>query len=178
MDRRGMLKVSALGLASAMATWGQRCYAAARQVVAAAGGAKQVGPKINKAGSSLAHELDPDYKTAKLGLIDAVRITLLTGDLRILTAFAAECGCMVLPLPDLEMSGACVMAAVARVTKELSDYIAAVSRTMADGQVSGNELEECRAELGQLIAAAQGLHGLMQAKHLEQQPAAVREVVA
>ena len=61
------------------------------------GGAGPLSVRMGKAQGTLAQELR-GYGTAKLGLLDAVKISALTGDLRILNAFSEAMGCTVLPL--------------------------------------------------------------------------------
>ena len=63
------------------------------------GGAVSLAPRLGKSHTTLAHELN-GTGTAKLGLMDAEKITLLLGDMRILQAYAANCGQMLVPLPD------------------------------------------------------------------------------
>ena len=130
-----------------------------------------------QAASTLCHELDPDYAMAKLGLADAVKITKRTRDLRILQAFAADCGQYVLPLPDLEAGGD-VTEHIIRCTKEFSDYLQAFSASMADGRVTDNELARCQKELGELVQTANGLLALAQRANSEVRSAAPLERVA
>jgi hypothetical protein len=74
---------------------------AAYHLVKDAGGAKVVAAMLaDKSESTLAHEVNPRDYSAKLGLDDAVRMSVLTKDSRILSAFAAECGFVVTPMPS------------------------------------------------------------------------------
>lgn len=174
-----MVTVSARAVASAIAAWGQRCYAAARELVEAyeadgRRGAAALAAPLGKSASTLQHELDPGYAGAKLGLLDAVRITNITGDLRILNAFAAECGAMVVPLPSAHLADDCAMTAAAQLMHECSDVIASISRAIADSTVTANELDEFRRELGEMLLRGQHVHAILQAKHLSCMPAPAR----
>ena len=62
------------------------------------GGAASLAPRLGKSSTTLCHEATRTG-FAKAGLLDAEKITLLTGDLRILEAFANNCGQMLVPLP-------------------------------------------------------------------------------
>ncbi len=59
---------------------------------------------MGKAATTLAHEVNRTG-TAKLGLETAVAISVMSQDLRILDAFAAQCGRMTLPLPEVLQEG-------------------------------------------------------------------------
>ena len=79
------------------------------------GGSDSLAPRLGKASVTLSHEV-ARVGTAKLGLDTAVKVSVLTGDFRILDAFALQCGRMVLPLPCADGDhggggdGGCVMA--------------------------------------------------------------------
>ena len=68
------------------------------------GGASSLAPRIGKNATTLSHEVK-GTGTAKFGLDDAVNASLMSNDLRILNAFAAECECMVLRLPVVGADG-------------------------------------------------------------------------
>jgi hypothetical protein len=137
------------------------------------GGAASLAPRLGKAASSLSHEVDPNFRGAKLGLEDAVTITQLTGDMRILAAFAAECGFSLLPLPDAAVSTSCAITAVASVMHETADVLRTVSATMADGVVTPNEKVACRKEIGEAMRALMQVDAILEA----QSPTHVRETV-
>lgn len=118
------------------------------------GGAASLGPRIGKAGTTLSHEVT-STGTAKLGLETAVKITVLSKDFRILEAFAAQCGRMTFPLPDvLAEGGDNVLARLGDVLREQSHVVREVSESVADGRITGTERDRIRREVGQLIATA------------------------
>lgn len=120
------------------------------------GGASALGPRIGKRGESLSHELK-GTGTAKFGLLDAEKITMMTGDLRILQVFAANCGQMVVPLPEFMPNSSGCMARLADTAREYGELCTEVAKDLADGQISDNELARIDRETGELIAA---LHAL------------------
>ena len=118
------------------------------------GGAVALGPMIGKGAATLSHEVNPNYPTAKLGLDDAVRLSVLTRDKRIATAFAAEVGAMLVPLPDAGMD--CTsFGAISAMAREFSEMVGRVGEALADGRVSSNELSAVQAEAARLVAAVQ-----------------------
>lgn len=140
--------------------------AAFRLVRAYPGGATALGPRLGKRGDSLAHEV-AGRGFAKLGLEDAVAITVMSGDLGILNAFAAECDCHVLPLPELvsevdELDSVRRMGALA---KEFSELLGAVADGLADGRISHNEFKRIQKEWGELEAVGQRLLAQITAAH-------------
>jgi hypothetical protein len=62
------------------------------------GGALALAPRLGKHASSLNNEVNPPANpvpgapTPKFGIVDAIKITHLTGDVRIVAAFNEECG--------------------------------------------------------------------------------------
>lgn len=134
------------------------------------GGAAALAPRMGKAESSLQHECNPRYPTAKLGLQDAVTISQYAGDLRILNAFAAQLGCMVMPLPDAHAEPRCVMSAASAIAREFGDAISKVSAVMEDGRVSRNELAEWRREMADLMRALQQTDTALQARYMSGHP--------
>lgn len=120
------------------------------------GGASALGPRLGKRGDSLSHELK-STGTAKFGLLDAVKVTELSSDLRILQAFAAVCGQMVVPLPAFTPNSSGCMARLADTAREYGELCTEVAKDLADGQISDNELARIDRETGELIAS---LHAL------------------
>jgi hypothetical protein len=121
------------------------------------GGARALAVDIGKNPTSLAHELTRTG-SAKLGLHDAVKMTIRSKDLRILNAFAGACGCMVLPLPEaMAVEGDDAMHMVSKLMAELNDTVQAYVAAVADGQVTGNEVAHIKRQGGELQQALQQL---------------------
>lgn len=123
------------------------------------GGSESLAPRLGKSPTSLSHEVKATG-TAKLGLLDAEKATVLTGDLRILVAFATNCGQMLVPLPSIDArEGDDCMKHLGGAVKEFGDLCTEVASDLADGRISDNELRRIDAECGQLIAAVHALRG-------------------
>ena len=122
------------------------------------GGAPSLAPRMAKSATTLAHELN-GTGVAKLGLLDAEKITQLTGDLRILSAFATNCGQMLVPLPDPLAHGDdhdC-MARLADTAREFGELCKEVAGDLVDGHINNNELGRIDRECGELIASVHAL---------------------
>lgn len=135
------------------------------------GGASSLSPRIGKAPATLSHEVS-GRAGYKLGLDDAVAISLLAGDSRILNAFAADMGCLVLKLPDASQVADDVIQRVGHVAKEFGEFVAEVAADGADGDISANDLRRIEKEWGDLILVGQDLVAKLRAMHDEAHPAA------
>lgn len=124
------------------------------------GGGTALAHRIGKNPTTLLQELR-GTAGAKLGRDTAVKMTARSQDLRILHAFAAECGQMCMPLPEaLGVEGNDISMALAATSREFADLCQAACAALADGRVTDNELHKIEREGGELVAR---LHGLLQA---------------
>ena len=137
--------------------------AAYNLVVDYPGGSVSLAPRIDKNATTLSHEVK-GTGGAKFGLVDAVKATQRSGDLRILNAFAVECGCLVLPLPALPESMG-TFHQLAEAAKEFSEFVSSVADAAADGAVTANELARVDRELGDMIASAQAIRATLAKVH-------------
>lgn len=121
------------------------------------GGAHSLAPRIGKGVSTLSHELTATG-TAKLGLLDAEKMTELADDNRILSAWATARGQMLLPLPKIaaQLDDDC-MIRLAGSAKEFGEVCSEVASDLADGTITDNELARIDRETGELIASLQSL---------------------
>lgn len=114
------------------------------------GGAHSLGPRMGKSPNTLNHEVAGDG-TAKFGLVDAVKASNLSGDFRILHAFAEECNHMCIPLPPADGTPTSdILANLATSSKRFAELCNEVINSTSDGAVSDNELDRiqrARAEL-------------------------------
>jgi len=140
------------------------------------GGATALAVRMGCNGTTLNHELR-ETGGAKLGLRRAVLMTVLTGDLRILNAFAAEAGCMVLQLPEaLQVDGNECMQDLGRTAKEFADVVQEVSASCADGDITANELQRVERQWAELVTAGQRLLAGLRARHEEGKPQHLKAV--
>lgn len=138
--------------------------AAHHLVQAYPGGAEALAVRMGKNATTLRHEVNRTGQ-AKLGLADAVSLSVLSRDLRILNAFAAELGCMVSQLPVSLGGDDTAMHRVAELAREFGDVVATVTEATADGRISANELATIERNWAELTAAGQALVAHLRAKH-------------
>lgn len=137
------------------------------------GGAVSLAPRMSKSPTTLSHELN-GTGGAKLGLLDAEKITQLTGDLRILEAFAGNCGQMLIPFPDSLRLGneQDCMLRLADTAREFGDLCREVAGDLADGHISDNELGRIDRECGELVASVHALREALARRNAESKPRA------
>lgn len=125
------------------------------------GGAAGLARAIGKNPTTFSHEVK-ETGGAKLGLHTAVKMTKRTGDLRILLEFAAECGQMLIPLPEaVDSATDDCMQALASTSREFGEMCQRVCESLGDdGQINDNEMAQIQREGGELFSA---LHKLMSA---------------
>jgi hypothetical protein len=99
-------------------------------------------------------------------LLDAAKITHLTGDLRILQVFAGNCGQMLVPLPATNASSDDCMVLLANMAAEFGELVTEVSLDLADGSISDNDLERIDRESGDLISAVHAMRVALAARNL------------
>lgn len=121
---------------------------------------------IDKNPTTLAHELK-ETGGAKLGLLTAVKITKYTGDLRILLAFAAECGQMCVPLPGgLDGTADECMKKLAAMSKEFGEVCQVICGSLgSDGKITDNELATIERESGELVRAVNAVLTAVRARN-------------
>lgn len=138
---------------------------AAHQLVQAyPGGAESLAPRVGRNATTLRHEVNRTGQ-AKLGLADSVSMSVMSGDLRILNAFAAECGCLVLQLPSSLNGDSTSLERVSQLAKEFSDLVATVTAAKADGTVTANELALIEREGAEMMRATQVLLAHLRSVH-------------
>lgn len=133
-------------------------------------GAASLAPRMGKSSTTLCHEVKPPPSSmAKLGLVDAVKITDLTGDLRILHAFAEAVGhqAVKVEVPETD-SAPNLMAAMSLFAKETAEALLAMHEALADGRVTENEIRRFEKEVGDVAPAACSLVARMRLLAAEQ----------
>lgn len=135
------------------------------------GGAAALAFRMGKNPTTFSHELR-GQGSAKLGLEDAQAMTELSGDLRILEAWNAEHGLVVIRMPEAHTGpvGGC-LDKLSATAKEFSEMVTEVAGDMGDGRISDNELQRIEREGADLLAAVHQLLNAARAVNaLEHQP--------
>jgi hypothetical protein len=129
----------------------QAAFALVRQFP---GGAAALAPVVNKTATTLSHEVSPNYPSAKLGLEDAVALSVWSQDWRIANAFVGQMGGMVIPLPKV-CAGETSLAALSELARDFSGLVEQVTGAIADGRVTRNELDRVQTQAAELVASVQ-----------------------
>lgn len=120
------------------------------------GGAEALALRMGR--PNLSDELNPRRTGAKLGIQDATTMQVLAGDFRVLTAMAAECRFLCVPLPAIDSPAHGLTAEhVAKLAKEFAELMSGAVEAFADGQITGTELQTLEREGGHLVASLQAL---------------------
>lgn len=110
------------------------------------GGSESLAPRIGMSAAVLRNKVNTNCNTHHLSLAEADRITGITGDLRIAHAFAATHGGVLVPLGDGESaSDMAVLEVMAGLWSSNGALGTEVHGALADGQLTGVELEQIRA---------------------------------
>lgn len=136
------------------------------------GGSESLAPRIGKSPTTLSHEV-ARIGHAKLGLGTAVDITVLSGDLRILRAFATTCGQMLLPLPGAATTQTECIKRLGVVLATAGCVARETIEGMEDGRISANERERIRQACAELVSGASALLAAVDALHAAGQPGGV-----
>lgn len=132
---------------------------AARLVVRDMGGAERAAEHIGASESALRHQLNPNDRANKLGLLDAATLSAASGDTRIAEAFAAECGGVFIAMPQATVAtgGPTTMEHAGKLATELGELLASTAEAVRDGEVKDSELREVMAKGVDMMTAWQSL---------------------
>lgn len=136
------------------------------------GGADALAPRLDKTPTTMRHEVAGSDKY-KLGLVDAEAMTQMAieahvpNPLAILNAFAANCGAMVVALPNMSFAEGSTFEDLSSAAKEFAEFVSVAASAAADGKVTGNELRDVDRELSHLMACAQRVRNGLAAMNAE-----------
>lgn len=135
-------------------------------------GAQELGPMLNKSPTTLSHEVRPPAgSTAKLGLVDAADLVVLTDDWAIVNAFMEHVGGIAFRLPQLDEPDGETGHRMAQVAKEFAELMAEVATSAADGVITPNEMTRMTGAWSELLAEGQRMLAYFESK----QPKAARQ---
>lgn len=118
------------------------------------GGSVSLGPRVGISPAVLRSKVNRRCKTHRLGLDEAVRITELTGDVRIVQAFGAQQGFGLVRLDDeaTTPSGSMLTTVLAR-DSAAGDLSSTLHAALSDGVVTQRECEQIE-QAGLAVQAA------------------------
>lgn len=136
-------------------------------------GAPHFAQVLGKSAQTVSNEVNPNYPTAKLGLDDALTMSVFANDREILNAWALEQSCMVLPLTAEVPGTEDIAPRTALAAREFADLMGALAGELADGDVSANDVALIEREAAELMRALQDVLSAVRAKHQAQHGGAV-----
>lgn len=129
------------------------------------GGADSLGPRVAKNPITLCHEV-AEVGTAKFGLKTAVKVSVASGDKRILEAFAAKMGCWVLPLPlALQLDDDGCMVRLSDILRDSSDLVRESVADLADRKINDNERARLERMCAQMISSVSAFMAAVNIHH-------------
>lgn len=132
------------------------------------GGSQALAPRLNKRTVTLNQEVCPTHAGAKLGIQDAAKITVFTGDPRIVFAFNEECGFLPplrLPIESVhEGSLAELLSRGCEFSSSVANMFTDMQQALADERVTSNELARFEKDMLEVMAKAIAVMRAMRAK--------------
>ncbi|MBN3848170.1 hypothetical protein G3N58_15215 [Paraburkholderia sp. Ac-20342] len=105
------------------------------------GGCESLAPRIGMSAAVLRSKVNPNTDTHQLTLVNAVRVTEVANDDRILEAWARERGYLLHKVPGVEhCSDEAIVELMAQTWETNGDIGKEVNRTFADGRVQQHEV--------------------------------------
>lgn len=138
------------------------------------GGPASLAPRMNKSPVTLAHEVS-GQGAAKFSLLDAEKVTHMTGDLLILSVFATNAGQMLVPLPDAALVGDDCMLRLADTARDYGELCREAANDLKDGKISDNELRRIDARAAALIASVHSMRKSLAALNEQNKPKSLAE---
>jgi hypothetical protein len=119
---------------------------------------------IGKNKFSLMHEL-AGHGTAKLGLVDALKMVKRSRDFRILTAACEECGGIFIPLPSAVSLKGSTFEDLSKFASEFADVVRVVTDEGKGDTINENQMARIEREWLEMVAAGQVLMAHLRAEH-------------
>lgn len=111
------------------------------------GGIHALAVRMATSPNVLNKKVDPNTDTHHLRLDEALKISILNNDPRILHAFAAGLNHVAIPLPGIDDDGDMgLLDGFMQVIKELGELTTAFQTAWADGSINSNELRDIKQE--------------------------------
>jgi hypothetical protein len=129
------------------------------------GGTESLAPRLGMSGAVLRNKVNQNNTTHHLTLAEAVRMSDITGDLRVLQAWAREAGMALMEIPQPEnCSDGEVLEMMAESMKTFGDVGHQITRTFEDGRVEQHEVRRVRdaiwSHLSKLFGLSNRIEGM------------------
>lgn len=125
-----------------------------------AGGCESLAPRMDVSAAVLRSKVNPNVQTHHLTLKEAVRMTAITGDTRILQAWARELGLAVVEIPNPEScADSDVIELMARSLQTHGEIGREINKTFEDGRVERHEVARVKDRVWSHMVTVLGLVG-------------------
>lgn len=119
-----------------------------------AGGSESLGPRVGISAAVLRNKVNPNNETHHLTYDEAQRIAELTGDFRMLRAWAHQAGFLLIKAPQGAESDMSVLEGVVEVGVAHGRYMQTIHNALADGKVDQTEIGVIRTAERELQTSA------------------------
>lgn len=118
------------------------------------GGSESLGPLVGISPAVLRNKVNPNNDTHHLTFAEARRIADMTGDYRMLQAWAHEAGFLLVKAPDGNQCDMAVLEQVVGLGVASGQFMQAIHAALSDGRVDARELEAIKEAERQVQTAA------------------------
>lgn len=129
-----------------------------------AGGSESLGPRVGISAAVLRNKVNPNNDTHHLTYAEAIRITGITGDVRMIEAWAALHDRVLVKLPDSGTSDMDVLSDCIAMQTQLGRYMQEIQTALQDGKVDKAEIAIVRqqalitqARVAALVSCLEGM---------------------
>lgn len=124
------------------------------------GGCESLAPRVGMSPAVLRSKVNPNTDTHQFTLMNAVAVTAMANDDRILEAWARDRGYVLVKIPDaVHCSDEAVLELMAKTWETNGDIGKEVNRTFADGRVEPHEVARIKDRMWEHIRTLFGLSG-------------------
>ncbi len=109
---------------------------------------KEIASRMGMSYQILINKANANFDQNRFSVLEAVALQIITGTNRINRAMSLQVEASAKEEQPLN-----ILMAALKAASEHGDVIKAVERTIADGRVTGRELEECQVEIDEAIQA-------------------------
>ncbi|ARP86280.1 phage regulatory CII family protein [Bordetella genomosp. 9] len=128
------------------------------------GGSESLGPRVGISAAVLRNKVNPNNDTHHLTYAEAIRISGLTGDVRMIEAWAALHDRILVPVPQAGTSDMDVLSDTCSLVTQVGEYMKTIHTALSDGRVDQKEISairqqaiEAMAKVATLVACLEGM---------------------
>jgi hypothetical protein len=124
------------------------------------GGTESLAPRIGMSGAVLRNKVNPNNSTHHLTVAEALRISQITGDVRIVQALARELGMALIEIPNADQcADSDVIELMAKSLQTHGEIGREINKTFEDGRVEHHEVARVKDRVWSHMVTVLGLVG-------------------